>query len=268
MKNKLIALFVTLVSLAFGQNQLYVNQITTSGNTTFVQVGSLNKVGSSQTPSNITGDNILFEMRQMGNNNTTDFSIIDANNLKLVSVFNGNTNTQKIFMSGANNNMNLLFNGNNNSFLLNKDVTVDHTSDSDTTKATVSYSDFKFNVTGSSNVFKFGIENGKYNYIDYEVTGSSNTIKSTQIGLVAGGSTAKDGHEQTVTITGGSNDLTIYQAGLEKQLFNYNLTGSNNTVRIVQTTTAYSPLMTLNTNNQNGVAGAAQTTATIVPPSN
>ena len=111
MKIKLIALFVTLVSLAFGQNQLYVNQITTSGNTTFVQVGSLNKVGSSQTPSNITGDNILFEMRQMGNNNTTDFSIIDANNLKLVSVFNGNTNTQKIFMSGANDNMNLLFNG-------------------------------------------------------------------------------------------------------------------------------------------------------------
>lgn len=269
MKLKLTLIFALLFSFAFGQNQLYVNQITTSGNTTFVQVGSLNRIGSSQTPSDITGDNILFEMRQIGNSNNTDFSIIGANNLKLITVANGNENVQKMFFNGANNNMNLLFTGNGNSFLLNKDVTVDHTSNTDTSKATFSNSDIKFNVTGNSNTFKFGIENGKYNYIDYVVTGSSNIIKSTQIGMVTGASASKDGHEQTVTITGGSNDLTIYQSGVEKQLFNYNLTGSNNTVRIVQSTTAASPLMTLTPTSTTPIAGGpAQTTATIAPPSN
>ena len=77
MKNTVVA-FVLLLLLAAttrGQNQIYMNQITTSGTTTLVQVGSLNKIGSSQTPSDITGDSIVFEMRQVGNSNTTDFSI-------------------------------------------------------------------------------------------------------------------------------------------------------------------------------------------------
>lgn len=250
----------------FAQNQLYVNQITTSGTTTFVQIGSLNKIGSSQTPSDITADSINFEMRQVGDNNTTDFSIINGNNLKLLTVANGNLNTQKYFFSGNNNNMNLLFTGNSNSFTLNKDVSVDHTSNNDTSKATLTYSDIKFNVTGNSNTFKFGIEDGKYNYIDYTVTGNSNTIKSTQIGTVPGSSQAKAGHEQTVTITGGSNNITVYQAGIEKQLLNYNLTGSSNTVQIVQTTTAASPLMTYGGNA--GPAGTATNTTAIAPPTN
>ena len=67
--------FICLASIGYGQNQIYVNQITTAGSTTLIQVGSLNKIGvSTGTPSDITGDNILFEMRQMGDNNTTDFS--------------------------------------------------------------------------------------------------------------------------------------------------------------------------------------------------
>lgn len=268
MKTKLILVFFFVSAVLFGQNQIYVNQITTSGNTTFVQVGSLNKIGSSQTPSDITADSILFEMRQIGNNNTTDFSITGGNNLKFISVATGDSNTQKYFFTGASNSMNFSFTGNSNSFLLNKDVSVDHTSSTDTSKATIQNSDVKFTVAGNSNTFKFGVDGGKYNYIDYNVTGNSNTVKSTQIGSVGSAAAAKDGHEQTVTITGSSNDLTIYQAGLEKQLLTYNLTGSSNTVRIVQTTTGYSPIMGLTSTSTPTIAGGtAQTTATIVPPS-
>jgi hypothetical protein len=121
----------------------------------------------------------------------------------------------------------------------------------------------KFTVSGNLNKFKFAIDSGNYNYLDYNVTGNSNYIKSTQIGNTGGGA-AKAGHEQTVTILGSSNDLTIYQAGVEKQNFTYNLTGSTNTVNIVQTQAGYAPVMT--TAGTNGPAGTAQTTNSITPP--
>ena len=152
MKTKLIHGFILglmLLTPAFAQNQIYVNQITTAGTTTLIQVGSLNKVGSTGTPSNITGDNITFELRQMGDNNNTDFSIIGANNLSLLAVATGNGNNQKYFMNGANNTLNVSLVGNTNSLTVNKDVSVDHTSNSDTSKATIANSDVTLDVSGN-----------------------------------------------------------------------------------------------------------------------
>lgn len=260
---KLFLAFTLVVSSVFGQNQIYVNQISTSGNTTFVQVGSLNKIGSSAIPSDITGDSVLFEMRQIGDSNETKFSIASANNLKMLTVATGNGNNQQYYFSGASNNANILLNGNTNKFLLNGDTSVDHTSNTDTSKATLTNSDLLFDVQGNSNDIRLGISGGKYNYVDYKITGNSNTIKSTQIGNT-GGSLAKAGHEQTVVLTGSSNDLMIYQAGLEKQLLNYTLVGSSNVVRIVQTTAGYAPVMT--TTGTNGPDGPATTTNSITPP--
>ena len=256
--------FICLASIGYGQNQIYVNQITTAGSTTLVQVGSLNKIGvSTGTPSDITGDNILFEMRQMGDNNTTDFSITGANNLKLLSVATGDNNTQKYYFDGASNEMNIALNGNSNSVLFNKDVTVDHTSNTDDSKATMANTDVILDVTGNSNVLKFGIKDANYNYVNYSITGNSNTVKSTQIGST-GGAAAKDGHEQTVTIQGSTNDLTVYQSGVEKQTFQYSLVGSGNTVRVVQTTSGAAPAMT--TGGTTGPTGPAAPTTGISPP--
>jgi hypothetical protein len=264
MKTKLILGFIfalMLLNPAFAQNQIYVNQITTAGTTTLIQVGSLNKVGSTGTPSNITGDNITFELRQMGDNNNTDFSIIGANNLSLLTVATGDGNNQKYFMNGGSNTFNVSLVGNTNSLTVNKDVSVDHSSNSDTSKATIANSDVTIDVTGNSNTLKFGFEDASYNWVDYKITGSSNTIKSTQIGSV-GASTQKGGHYQDVTILGSTNDLTVYQAGVEQQSLVYSLTGSNNTVKIIQTTTAAAPVMTTGSSNY----GAADPTATIAPP--
>jgi hypothetical protein len=264
MKTKLILGFILglmLFTPAFAQNQIYVNQITTAGTTTLIQVGSLNKIGSSGTPSNITGDNITFETRQMGDNNNTDFSIIGANNLSLLSVVTGNANTQKYFMDGASNTFNVSLVGNTNSLTVNKDVSVDHTSDNNTSKATIANSDVTIDVVGNSNTLKLGFENASYNWIDYNITGNSNIVKSTQIGSV-GASTQKGGHFQDITILGSTNNLTVYQAGVEQQTLVYSLTGSNNTVKIIQTTTAAAPIMTTGTSNY----GAANPTASISPP--
>jgi len=79
MKHQFIRAFILLTLLATaarGQNQLYVNQISTSGTTTLVQTGSSNKIGSSGTPSEITSNNVSFELRQVGNSNESDFSFI------------------------------------------------------------------------------------------------------------------------------------------------------------------------------------------------
>lgn len=253
---------ILLAASAQAQNQIYVNQVTTGGNTTFVQVGSLNKIGSSQIPSDITGDSVVFEMRQIGDSNETKFSITGANYTKLLTVATGNGNNQQYYFNGDRNNANVLLNGNSNKFLLNGDVSVDHLSGTDTTKATLANSDLVFNVQGNSNDVRLGISSGKYNYLDYTITGNSNVVKSTQIGSPNGGA-AKTGHEQTVVLTGSSNDVTIYQAGLEKQLFNYTLSGSSNNVRIVQTTAGYAPVMTTGAGSP---AGPAQVTTTISPP--
>ena len=64
--------------------------------------------------------------------------------------------------------------------------------------------------------------------------GNTNTVLSTQSGNPAGLSVGT-GHEQTVTITGSSNSLTVAQSGVEKQTAVLNLTGSSNTVSIQQT---------------------------------
>jgi hypothetical protein len=159
--------------------------------------------------------------------------------------------------------MNINLAGNSNNVLVNKDVSVDHASNTDNSKATLDNSEMRLNVVGNSNDLRFGIQDASYNYIDYDILGSSNTVKSTQIGST-GGSTAKSGHEQTVTIAGSTNDLTIYQAGVEKQTLQYNLVGSANTVRIVQTTTATAPNLTYGGNS--GPPGAATTTTVIAPP--
>jgi hypothetical protein len=257
-------MFIFFGLTAYGQNLIYVDQITTAGSTTLIQVGSLNKIGvSSGTPSDITGDNILFEMRQMGDNNTTDFSITGADNLKLLSVATGNSNIQKYYLNGASNNMNIALTGNSNSILFNKDTTVDHTSDTDDSKATMANSDVILDVTGNSNVLKFGIKDANYNYIDYIISGNSNVVKSTQIGST-GGIVAKDGHEQTVSIQGSTNDLTVYQSGVEKQTFQYSLLGSGNTVRIVQTTSGAAPAMT--TGGATGPTGPSDPTTGISSP--
>lgn len=247
-------------------NQIYVNQITTGGDTTLIQNGASNRIGSFALPSNITGDNIFMEWRQIGDGNSTDFSIIGANNLKLLSAFAGNNNEQRIYFNGANNNMNFRFDGNTNKLWLSNDVTVyrDGGANTATDKATLSSSDLQIKVAGNNNLFAYATTNGLNNYLKYDVTGDSNNIKTTQIGS-AGTGTRQSGHYQDLTILGGSNDIMIYQQGTVQQYFQYSLTGSNNIVRVSQTATA-PPTFTINNANQLAPQGPASATTVIGNP--
>lgn len=247
-------------------NQIYVNQITTGGDTTFIQSGGSNRIGSFALPSNITGDNIFFEMRQIGNGNSTDFSIIGANNLKLLSAFAGDNNEQRLYFNGANNNMNFRFDGNSNKLWISNDVTVyrDGGENAAADKATLANSDIQVKFAGNNNLFAYATTNGLNNYLKYDVTGNSNTVKTTQIGS-AGTGTRQSGHYQDITILGGSNDVMLYQQGTVQQYFQYNLVGSNNIVRVSQTATA-APSFTVNNNNMLAPQGPASATTVIGNP--
>lgn len=247
-------------------NQIYVNQITTGGDTTFIQNGASNRIGSFALPSNITGDNIFMEWRQIGNSNSTDFSITGANTTKLLSAFAGNSNEQRIYFNGANNNMNFKFDGNTNRLWINNDVTVyrDGGENTATDKATLASSDLQIKFAGNANLFAYATTNGLNNYLKYDVTGNTNTIKSTQIGS-AGTGTRQSGHYQDVTILGGVNDVMIYQQGTVQQYFQYSLIGSNNVVRVSQTATA-APTFTVNNSNQLAPQGPGSATTVIGNP--
>ena len=247
-------------------NQIYVNQITTGGDTTFIQNGASNRIGSFALPSNITGDNIFMEWRQIGNSNSTDFSITGANTTKLLSAFAGNSNEQRIYFNGANNNMNFKFDGNTNRLWINNDVTVyrDGGENTATDKATLASSDLQIKFAGNNNLFAYATTTGLNNYLKYDVTGNTNTIKSTQIGS-AGTGTRQSGHYQDVTILGGANDVMIYQQGTVQQYFQYSLIGSNNTVRVSQTATA-APTFTVNNTNQLTPQGPGSATTVIGNP--
>jgi hypothetical protein len=247
-------------------NQIYVNQITTGGDTTFIQSGASNRVGSFALPSNITGDNIFFEMRQIGDGNSTDFSITGANNLKLLSAFAGNNNEQRLYFNGANNNMNFRFDGNGNKAWISNDTTVYRDGGENTAndKATLASSDMQIKFAGNNNLFAYATTNGLNNYLKYDVTGNSNNIKTTQIGS-AGTGTRQSGHYQDLTISGGGNDVMIYQQGTVQQYFQYSLIGSNNIVRVSQTATA-APSFTINNNNMLAPQGPASATTVISNP--
>ena len=247
-------------------NQIYVNQITTGGDTTFIQNGASNRIGSFALPSNITGDNIFMEWRQIGNSNSTDFSITGANTTKLLSAFAGNSNEQRIYFNGANNNMNFKFDGNTNRLWINNDVTVyrDGGENTATDKATLASSDLQIKFAGNDNLFAYATTTGLNNYLKYDVTGNTNTIKSTQIGS-AGTGTRQSGHYQDVTILGGTNDVMIYQQGTVQQYFQYSLIGSNNTVRVSQTATA-APTFTINNTNQLAPQGPGSATTVMGNP--
>ena len=247
-------------------NQIYVNQITTGGDTTFIQNGASNRIGSFALPSNITGDNIFMEWRQIGNSNSTDFSITGANTTKLLSAFAGNSNEQRIYFNGANNNMNFKFDGNTNRLWINNDVTVyrDGGENTATDKATLASSDLQIKFAGNNNLFAYATTTGLNNYLKYDVTGNTNTIKSTQIGS-AGTGTRQSGHYQDVTILGGVNDVMIYQQGTVQQYFQYSLIGSNNVVRVSQTATA-APTFTINNTNQLAPQGPGSATTVVGNP--
>ena len=63
---KLYLIFLLLISSLYGQNTIYLDQISTSADVEIIQTGSSNRIGADGTPSTITGDNGIFTIKQIG----------------------------------------------------------------------------------------------------------------------------------------------------------------------------------------------------------
>jgi hypothetical protein len=223
--NKLyLYLLLFVCGSLYGQNQIYLDQISTSASVTIEQQGSTNRIGTDGNPSTITGDDGTFTIKQIGDGNQIDFKLTGEDfYFKLWNT--GDNNTQKIFMNGANNNFNTTIVGNSNSMVFNNDGTNNSSSN-----ATTANGDFDFDVQGNSNTFNIGLTTGSYNKLDYVVQGNSNVFALTQTGLVAGAA----GHSQVVTVTGNGNNLTVGQSGTMQQILSLNVTGASNTIAVTQ----------------------------------
>jgi hypothetical protein len=226
MKNTipLFVIFMALVSGSYAQNTIYLDQISVSATTTILQTGSTNRIGSSGTPSSITGDTGTFDIKQIGAGNLLDFTLT-GDDFDVTLWNTGDNNTQKIYLSGDTNFLDWTATGNSNDLVFNSDG-----SSAGTTAATSDNGNFSFAITGSTNVFEIGVSSGAYNILDYTVTGDSNTFNLTQSGQVAGTS----GHTQTVVVGGGSNAITVDQSGTAKQTLQLNVTGSSNVIGVTQ----------------------------------
>jgi len=226
MKNLYLVLLL-LTSSLYGQNSIYLDQISTSGTVDIIQTGSSNRIGADGTPSTITGDNGVFTIKQIGDGNAIDFNLTgDAWYFKLWNT--GDSNIQKLFLNGGNNNFNTVITGNSNTIIFNSDGSINGITQGTTTRG-----DFDFTINGNSNTFNIGIQSGAYNKFDYTITGNSNTFDLKQIGLVAGA----NGHKQIVEVAGSSNNIIIHQTGTEQQSAILNVTGSLNNVTVTQSTT-------------------------------
>jgi hypothetical protein len=217
-------IFFVFAHISFAQSSIYLDQISTSGTTSITQTGGSNRIGSSGTPSTITGDSGTFNIRQIGTGNQMDFALNgDSYDFKMWNT--GDSNLQKIYITGGNNRFDAAITGNANEIIFNSDASY-----SGTTAATSSNGQFDFVISGNTNIFEIGIFGGTYNKLDYNVQGNSNTFSIKQTGIVAG----TDGHLQEITINGSSNTVTVDQSGTVKQTAILNLTGSSSTVTIIQ----------------------------------
>ena len=223
---KTIAIFLLIgLARAFGQNALYVQQISTSAIVNVLQAGGANRIGSSGLNSIFNGDTAFIDIKQVGNGNALDFNFTSASNTNLKIYNTGDSNTQGLYINGGSNTFDLEFTGSSNTMVFNSDA-----SNSGTTQANVSHGTYTFTVGGNSNAFNIGTDTGTYNSLNYTVAGNSNVFNILQDGAVSGTS----GHNQTVIVDGSSNNVYINQNGTSANSLYYKLTGSSTNTSITQ----------------------------------
>jgi len=231
---KIIAIFLLIgLARAFGQNALYVQQISTSAIVNVLQAGGANRIGSSGLNSIFNGDTAFIDIKQVGNGNALDFNFTSASNTNLKLYNTGDSNTQGIYINGGSNTFDLEFTGSSNTMVFNSDA-----SNSGTSQANASHGTYTFTVGGNSNAFNIGTDTGAYNKLDYTVAGNSNVFNILQDGLVSGTS----GHNQTVIVDGSSNNVYINQNGTGQNSLYYKLTGSSTSTVITQGPSGATPL--------------------------
>ena len=117
-KSILTALFLS-TGLLFSSNEIYLDQIGSAGVFNISQIGSANKLGEGTNRSRIEGEEVVFNVATIGNENLIDIDSIgneeevnlqvegDAN--EFILALEGDQNTVNAFVAGDSNNILILF---------------------------------------------------------------------------------------------------------------------------------------------------------------
>jgi hypothetical protein len=211
-----------------GNNTVYIDQTNADQSTVSItQTGSNNNVGDSNfttgTPFVIDGNSMNLTVEQNGMNNSITGNFIGGNSTANI-LQDGNTNSTNLNMGnfGTSSGVyNLTVTGSSNNTNLNIGITKDA-------------SNYKYGatLTGSNNNLTSNI-NSKNTDNMFIVTGSTNTITTTQIG--ANGTFQTGGHNINSNIIGSNNSLTVLQDGTTNPNgISINVTGNSTTTNIIQ----------------------------------
>jgi len=227
-KSLLLALLFTTGGLLNASNEIYLDQIGSAGIFNISQIGSANNLGEGTNRSRIEGEEVVFNVATIGNENLIDIDSIgneEVVNLEL----QGDANEFILALDGDKNEVNAFVAGDSNNVLIagNED---------DTQKATVNNGLINLNIEGASNTVDLLLFDTSYTFTDYHVAGSLNEVSSYQEGH--GGLI---GHSQLVDIFGSSNSLLISQVGAESQFIELSILGNENAYQIFQTDGAFDP---------------------------
>ena len=227
-KSLLLAVLFTTGGLLNASNEIYLDQIGSAGIFNISQIGSANNLGEGTNRSRIEGEEVVFNVATIGNENLIDIDSIgneEVVNLEL----QGDANEFILALDGDKNEVNAFVAGDSNNVLIagNED---------DTQKATVNNGLINLNIEGASNSVDLLLFDTSYTFTDYHIAGSLNEISSYQEGH--GGLI---GHSQLVDVFGSSNSLLISQVGAESQFIELSILGNENAYQIFQTDGAFDP---------------------------
>jgi len=211
-----------------GGNSVYIDQTNADrSSVSITQTGSNNNFGDSNfntgAPFVIEGNSMNLTATQNGMNNSITGNFIGGNSTTTI-LQDGNTNNTNLNMGNFGTSTgvyNLSVTGDNNNTHLNIGTTRDA-------------SNYKYGayLTGSTNNLTSNI-NSKNTDNMFLVTGSTNTITTTQIG--ANGTTLTGGHNIDSTIIGSSNTLSVLQDGVTNpNSIAIHVTGNSTTTNIIQ----------------------------------
>ena len=227
-KSLLLALLFTTGGLLNASNEIYLDQIGSAGIFNISQIGSANNLGEGTNRSRIEGEEVVFNVATIGNENLIDIDTIG--NEELVNLeLQGDANELVLALEGDKNEVNAFVAGDSNNVLIagNED---------DTQKATVNNGLINLNIEGASNSVDLLLFDTSYTFTDYHIAGSLNEISSYQEGH--GGLI---GHSQLVDVFGSSNSLLVSQVGAESQFIELSILGNENAYQIFQTDGAFDP---------------------------
>lgn len=226
MKRTITLSLILAASIAWA-NEIYVEQIGDNLDLSIEQNGMDNVAGTVDQPMILTGDDMTFDITQIGDNNV------------LAATINGNTYTGAIDITGSNNNVNLSCDSADITQCEN--VTANVTVNGDNTDIDIRIGE---TADASSLIANLTI-NGDGNIVDAEVDGVSaeaNIVINNSASLAGGNTVNVDvdgdgdvmGHSLELLIQGGGGTYNVTQSGIHDNKFNGTFEGDNATVDVIQ----------------------------------